>query len=135
MCSIRERTDEEAPSVHGSVLGDFNVFELSWSDRLIMETEYPALQVSRSGNRFVDALASTRLPNVSDRQELGTAMLDDHRITWMLEDLATRHDFGEVEGDGGGVKAARRSQLVVSCRCWDRVAQTESIADRTGYGW
>ena len=46
VCSIRERTDEKAPSVHGSVLGDFNVFELSWSDLLIMETEYPALQVA-----------------------------------------------------------------------------------------
>ena len=46
VCSIRKRTDVEAPSVQGSVLGDFNVFELSWSDRLVVETTYPALLVA-----------------------------------------------------------------------------------------
>ena len=49
--------------------------------------------ISRSCDRFVDALASTRLPNVSSRQELGEATLDDSRITRMLADLATSHGW------------------------------------------
>ena len=49
--------------------------------------------ISRSCSRFVDALASTRLPNVASRQELGEATLHDPRIMRMLEDLATRHGW------------------------------------------
>ena len=51
------------------------------------------LAYSRSCSRLVNALASTLLPNVSNRQELGKATLDDSRITRMLEDFATRHGW------------------------------------------
>ena len=46
LCSIREHSDDGEPRVQGTILGEFHVFELSWSDRLTIETEYPALEVA-----------------------------------------------------------------------------------------
>ena len=46
VCSIREGTDEESPRVQGKVLGSAHFFELSWSDLLAIETEYPSLEVA-----------------------------------------------------------------------------------------
>lgn len=51
------------------------------------------LDVSKSCARFVDALASTRLPAASNRRKLAEATLGDSRITQMLEDLSTRHGW------------------------------------------
>ena len=50
-------------------------------------------EVSSAGDRFIAALASTRLPDVSTRQELGEATLTDSRITRMLEDFATSYGW------------------------------------------
>ena len=49
--------------------------------------------ISNSCDRFVAALASTRLPDVSTTQELGEATLSDSRITRMLEDFATNYGW------------------------------------------
>ena len=49
--------------------------------------------ISSSCDRFVAALASTRLPDVSTRQELGEATLNDSGITRMLEDFAASYGW------------------------------------------
>ena len=46
-------------------------------------------EVSSAGDRFIAALASTRLPDVSTRQELGEGTLNDSGIIRMWEDFAT----------------------------------------------
>ena len=50
-------------------------------------------EVSSAGNRFIGALASTRLPDVSTRQELGEVTLDDPRIIRMLGDFAASYGW------------------------------------------
>ena len=64
--------------------------------------------VLSSCDRFVGALASTRLPDVSTTKELGEATLDDSRITRMLEDFATSYgwvpnsEFKQIHTQGKG---------------------------------
>jgi hypothetical protein len=53
--------------------------------------------VARSCDRFVGALASTRLPDVSTRQELAAATLKDSGITRMLEDFAGSYGWVPTE--------------------------------------
>ena len=48
-------------------------------------------------DRFVGALASTRLPDVSTRQELAAATLEDSGITRMLEDFAGSYGWVPAE--------------------------------------
>ena len=49
--------------------------------------------IADSCDHFVAALASTRLPDVSTKQELGEVTLGDSRITRMLEDFATNYGW------------------------------------------
>jgi hypothetical protein len=79
-CSIRESTDEEA-RVHGTVLGDSYLFELSWVD-LSDEGEYPALLVAHEmvagatenyceehGAEFLDRLDLSQLASSTASRE------------------------------------------------------------------
>ena len=50
-------------------------------------------EVSSAGDRFIAALASTRLPDVSTRQELGEETLNDSGIIRMWEDFAASYGW------------------------------------------
>ncbi|SVE47513.1 uncharacterized protein METZ01_LOCUS500367, partial [marine metagenome] len=57
--------------------------------------------IAISIRQLVGALASTRLPNVSNTKELGEATLNDARIVSMLEGLSTRYGwapFSDMKG-------------------------------------
>ena len=84
------------------------------------------LDVSKSCGRFVDALASTRLPAASNRQELANATLGDSRITQMLEDLSIRHGWvPSSEMRGLHTKQGPEDMLWLWCMhsLWGRVDQ------------
>ena len=79
-CSFRESTDEEV-DVHGTLLGDYYLFELNWVD-LSDESEYPALLVAHEmvmgatenyceehGGKSLDRLDFSQLANATASKE------------------------------------------------------------------
>ena len=73
-------------------------------------------EVSSAGDRFIAALASTRLPDVSTRQELGEATLTDSRITRMLEDFAANYGWDQRRNCDNS-KGGRRKTCSSSGAC------------------
>ena len=65
-------------------------------------------EISSAGDRFIAALASTRLPDVSTRQELGEETLNDSGIIRMWEDFvasygwAPKTEFQQITRRGAG---------------------------------